>query len=388
MSLVGLFSKIVRKLESVNLPPLLGIFSSFALLTLGIWLSLKGEYSLFAVLSFLFAVLALVFTKSKSFGSHSARLGSLFTFAVSSCFLIFLFPKAESKWYGDCLITDGGFLEIEIFISIVLAYLSYFAVKKLIKKFLLGYSEGSTADALGEDLETSCSKVICDGSSSKNFCSSLSFKNLGSDSLYLKDGCVLESNALALNKDCGLILREKSEKLLVENLDCENGALMAFDRKLCIFFSLIAYFNKFRLARKFGLGLFLICTLGHVFFGFANAHLYNSCVCCNEANGNVGFVGDIYSWHILDALLFYISILLAVLSLKVKYFGAMFVRFFTFFTFCVLNLMYGYFYSLSFKKMLLVLGVTSIVYLFLRFILVRILIIIKNGIYGVDAPKS
>ena len=388
MSLVGLFSKIVRKLEGVNLPPLLGIFSSFALLALGIWLSLKSEYSIFAILSFIFAVLALVFTKSKSFGSHSARLGSLFTFAVSSCFLSFLFPKAESKWYGDCLITDGGFLEIKLFISIVLAYLSYFAVKKLIKKFLLSYSEGSTANALGEDLETSCSKVICDGSSSKNFCYSLSFKNLGSDSLCLKDGCVLESNALTLNKDCSLALRKKNEKLLVENLDCENGAFMAFDRKLCIFFALIAYFNKFRLARKFGLGLFLICVLGHVFFGFANAHLYNSRIYCNEVNNNVGLVGDIYSWHILDALLFYISILLASLSFKVKYFGAMFVRFFTFFTFCVLNLMYGYFYNLSFVKLLFVLGVTTLVYLFLRFILIRILIIVKNGIYGVNTSKS
>ena len=63
-------------------------------------------------------------------------------------------------------------------------------------------------------------------------------------------------------------------------------------------------------------------------------------------------------------------------------------RFFTFFTFCILNLMYGYIYNLSFKKMLLVVGVTSFVYLFLRFILIRLLIIVKNGIYGVSTSKS
>lgn len=390
MSLVGLFSKLVRKLDSVNLPPLLGIFSSLTLLVLGIWLSLKGKYSIFAVFSFLFAVLALVFTKSKSFGAHSARLGSFLVFATSSYFLRFLFPKAESKWYGDCLITDGGFLEIEIFISIVLAYLSYFALKKLIEKFLRNCKKESAVNTtLGDDLESYCSKVAFNSSSPKDLCFSSNFKEFGSGSLYLKSfTCASTNNMPALKRDCRLGIREKNLEFSSEDLNCESGALMAFDKKLCLFFSLIAYFNRFKLERKFGLGLFLICVLGHVFFGFANAHLYNSCIYCNEVNGNAGFVGNIYSWHILDALLFYVSILLAVLSFKVKYFGAMFVRFFTFFTFCILNLMYGYIYNLSLTKTLFVLSITALVYLFLRFILIRILIIIKNGIYGVDAPKS
>ena len=390
MSLVGLFSKLVRKLERVNLPPLLGIFSSLTLLVLGIWLSLKGKYSIFAVFSFLFAVLALIFTKSKSFGAHSARLGSFLIFVASSYFLQFLFSKVETKWYGDCLITDGGFLEIGIFISIVLAYLSYFALKGLIKKFIFNCSEEGAVDTtLGEGLESSCNKVTFNSSGSKDLCFSSNFKSFGSDSLCLKSfTCASTNNMPALKRDCRLGIREKNLEFSSEDLNCESGALMAFDKKLCLFFSLIAYFNRFKLERKFGLGLFLICVLGHVFFGFANAHLYNSCIYCNEVNGNAGFVGNIYSWHILDALLLYISVLLAVLFFKVKYFGAMFVRFFTFFTFCVLNLMYGYFYNLSFKKMLLVVGVTSFVYLFLRFILIRLLIIVKNGIYGVNTSKS
>ena len=379
---MGVFSKIIRKLESINVPIFVGVFSSLVLYMVGIWLSTKGQASWVKFFLFAFAIIALIFTKGKFFGAHIARLSSFLVLAASSYFLRFLFPKCESKWYGDCLIADGGIFEIVAFISIVLAYLGYFGAKRFVKSYISSFSEkklGNIANINSEPISSALNNGNLD---SKNFRGNSDFRSVGFSPICLSNTSVLVGNVSDLEDRCKFNIKNENPEILEKDFS-ESTALMAFDRKLCFFFSLIARFNKLKLQRKFGLGLFIICVLGHAFFGFANVYLYSACIYCNEANGGSGFVGNIYSWHVMNILLFYISILLAVVSFKVKYFGAKFVRFLTFFTFGVLNLMHGYFYSLNFKRVLFVLVITGLVYLFLRYIFIRLLIITKNGIYGV-----
>ncbi len=193
MSSGVLIKKLVRKIEALGLPVLFGVCFSLMLFALGFWLIYGGGHFVFASLLVYLAMVVLVFTKSKSFGSHTARLSAALAFCCFGRIFSFFVSKGESSWYGDCWVPDGGFLEIGGFFSVLLAYVVYFIVKNVVrKKFLLDCSSESRSS--------------------------------------LVSGCV-------------------------QLCDDSNN----------IFSRIVLFLDKLKLPRNFGLGLFVICVLGHIF---------------------------------------------------------------------------------------------------------------------------
>jgi len=311
MSLVNVFRETVKKLESIKLPAFPGYMLAVAFFVLSFYSPFKYGVGVFYMLFVYAGILAVIFTKkSRFYGAHLARIASVASFYVVDRLLYPLFPVTGSKWYGDCLITDDGSLEVVTFISFFVAYISYFLTKHFVCKNSPVYKNSETG--------------------SSDF-----------------------------------------------NVDCKHNTCNSKSKLAKFVYSV----DKFHLPRNFALGLFILCVLGHLAFGFCNAHIYNACKEYNRVNGINGFVGDIYSWHIMDALLFYICILIGIFSLKAKYFGANFVRIFTFFAFFVLNIKFGYFYNLNLQEIGIVLGFTIFAYFVSRFAFLR-LITKNNGIYG------
>ena len=304
---VRMFGKLVKKIEGVELPFFPSVCASLFFFVVSFFLICKGKhngiYGISVQLFIHLAVFLLIFTKSKSFGSHISRMVAFLTFCTLSRTLRFVLPAGESRWYGDCWVSDGGSLEIEAFFSLLLAYVSYFAVRSTVRKNFL-------PDCCSEVINTSGQNGIAD---------------IG-----------------AANIHSSIVLK------------------------------LISFFDKFCLPNRFGIGLFIICCLGHVFFGFTNAHLYNASLYYANPVGVRSAVGDIFAWHIMDVVVFFSFILIGILSFKSRYFGAKFVRFFTFLAFVILNVIVGYFYNLNLQGILTVLGITAIVYLLIRFFLTRL----------------
>ena len=309
---------LVNKLEKANLPRTFGYICVFALLTLSFVSIVKGYYAFPPFLT-ICALLTFIFTKkSKFFGAHTARIVAFFSYIFYGKLLYNLLPKGESKWYGDCLMTDNGNTEVQSFFSLVLAFLTYYVTKHLVYKFSFN-------------------------------------KNMA-----------LSDVSAEFKGDCSTELEHKVP-------------VFHFKDRFNKFLTLL---NKLSLPHKFGVGLFVICVLGHIFFGFTNAYLYNACEEYNHFNNVSNPVYSIYSWHVMDVLLFYVSVLLAIFSFKAKYNGALFVRLCTFFVFSVLNLVLGYVYNLRFVSLVTVFTITAVTYFALRLIVLKMLIK-SNGIYGV-----
>ena len=301
---------LVNKLEKVKLPAAFGYCCILALLALDFVSIVKGVYFLSGSLPIVAALFFIFTKKSKFFGARTAMLSFFLGLIIYSRLLYSLLPKGESKWYGDCLMTDNGNTEVQGFFSLVLAFLTYYVTKYLIYKFTFNRNKSFVVSIL-PDSKTSFDRDL---------------------------GC----------KEDGSFLKNR-------------------------FLKFLAFLSNFSLPHKFGMGLFVICALGHVFFGFTNAYLYNACEDYNHFNNVSNPVCSIYSWHIMDILLFYVSILFAIFSFKARYNGAVLVRFCTFLVFLVLNLVLGYVYNLKIVSLVAVFSVTVIFYAALRFIFLRFL---------------
>lgn len=301
---------LVNKLEKVKLPAAFGYCCILALLALDFVSIVKGVYFLSGSLPIVAALFFIFTKKSKFFGARTAMLSFFLGLIIYSRLLYSLLPKGESKWYGDCLMTDNGNTEVQGFFSLVLAFLTYYVTKYLIYKFTFNRNKSFVVSIL-PDSKTSFDRDL---------------------------GC----------KEDGSFLKNR-------------------------FLKFLAFLSNFSLPHKFGMGLFVICALGHVFFGFTNAYLYNACEDYNHFNNVSNPVCSIYSWHIMDILLFYVSILFAIFSFKARYNGAVLVRFCTFLVFLVLNLVLGYVYNLKIVSLVAVFSVTVIFYAALRFIVLRLL---------------
>lgn len=302
---------LVNKLEKTDLPAPLGYAVILLLVVLSVVCVNCGYFSLTAWL-LLCSVFTFIFTKkSKHYGVHVARINAVVSFFVFSRILSGLLPESESRWYGDCLVTDNGSLAIVEFFSLTVAPLSYYATKYLVNRFILNNSNSNC-----------CPSIYTNGSN--------------------------------------------------------------IDKSVTVFGELLRTLNRVKLPNNFGISLFVICILGHIFFGFANAYLYSACEEYNYFNGTNYPVECIYSWKIMDVLLFYASVVLGVLSFKVKYEGAIFVRLCTLCVFALLSSMFGYVYNLSKFKLLTVSLALLCSYVLFRFVILNKFIkkSSNNGIYG------